>query len=203
MGSGCSRGSSSVLIARSQQPRPPSKGEPSVGNRLQEETVSCEIKTEDEPTKEGKETETGRLRRRDGDEDLQLLDELLEESQDCLSDNAPKFKEQTVESRCHLTSPLSGPQIYGERPLNPDTSWTIQGQPQLQPTASLLHNIHFRQQDSSSNIVLKTRNTQDAENNNLPYQLQGTQEAVEEKPALKYNKSEEALMEVITRQYSQ
>ncbi|XP_041420989.1 uncharacterized protein LOC121394320 [Xenopus laevis] len=202
MGSGCSRDSSSVLIVRSQQPRPPSKREPSVGNRVQEETVVSQIKTEDEPTKEGKESERGRLIPRVIDEDLQMLDELLEDSQDCLSGTAPKFKAQTpLKSRCHLTSPQLGPQIYGEKPLNPDTSWTIQAQ--VQPSASLLHNIHYRQLDTRSKTVLKTRNTQDAENNNLPYQFQCAQEAEEEKPTLKYNKSEEVLMDIIARQYSQ
>uniref|UniRef100_A0A6I8PNE0 Uncharacterized protein n=1 Tax=Xenopus tropicalis TaxID=8364 RepID=A0A6I8PNE0_XENTR len=198
MGSGCSRGSSSVLIVSSQQPRSPSKREPSA----QEETIACQTRDEPvAPTKQGKEPERGRPRPKDIDEDLQLLDELLEESQDCLSDKDPKLKAQALESRCHITSPQSQPQVCGKKPHNPETTLAIQGQPQLQLTSSLPNNIHYRQQENNSKTVLKTRNTQDAENNNLSYQLQGAQEAREEKPALKYNKSEEALMDIIARQY--
>lgn len=198
MGSGCSRGSSSVLIVSSQQPRSPSKREPSA----QEETIACQTRDEPvAPTTQGKEPERGRPRPKDIDEDLQLLDELLEESQDCLSDKDPKLKAQALESRCHITSPQSQPQVCGKKPHNPETTLAIQGQPQLQLTSSLPNNIHYRQQENNSKTVLKTRNTQDAENNNLSYQLQGAQEAREEKPALKYNKSEEALMDIIARQY--
>ncbi|NP_001072410.1 uncharacterized protein LOC779864 [Xenopus tropicalis] len=198
MGSGCSRGSSSVLIVSSQQPRSPSKREPSA----QEETIACQTRDEPvAPTTQGKEPERGRPRAKDIDEDLQLLDELLEESQDCLSDKDPKLKAQALESRCHITSPQSQPQVCGKKPHNPETTLAIQGQPQLQLTSSLPNNIHYRQQENNSKTVLKTRNTQDAENNNLSYQLQGAQEPREEKPALKYNKSEEALMDIIARQY--
>ncbi|KAE8605057.1 hypothetical protein XENTR_v10014952 [Xenopus tropicalis] len=167
MGSGCSRGSSSVLIVSSQQPRSPSKREPSA----QEETIACQTRDEPvAPTKQGKEPERGRPRPKDIDEDLQLLDELLEESQDCLSDKDPKLKAQALESRCHITSPQSQPQVCGKKPHNPETTLAIQGQPQLQLTSSLPNNIHYRQQENNSKTVLKTRNTQDAENNNLSYQ---------------------------------
>ncbi|XP_069830074.1 uncharacterized protein [Dendropsophus ebraccatus] len=200
MGSGSSKSKRRVISFCSQQPVHPSaiqKGESSLQGKV------CEQKERDEgkaakatqPVLESKES-----RRPPTDPDLQLLDDMLTESEDCLSWQDPICKGQKMTN-------------------SPNTEWLSQGQEnqrpdarmlritlEVQPASSEMEQTQYRRQtigDDYSKIAPGTRRAVDLENNNLSKQPHTCPVHMEAQAPVAYDDTEEALMDSIEQEYAQ
>ncbi|XP_075454464.1 uncharacterized protein LOC142493778 [Ascaphus truei] len=219
MGSGSSKGSRRALrVSSGQHLLNPT--ELSSSDNPGEGRVPCKQETEGELQGAGRNTgdnlptreiRGGRLAPMDIDQDLQLLDEALAESEDCLSWQRSTYKGQIVSCRSQTVSTISSPglllQVAGEQKHSTETDRTTQKPAELQTSSSVCNNIPYRPDTMSENcnkMSLITRSTQDNENNNRPYQCQSRHSQTDEAPdPITYDDSEEALMDSIEREYSQ
>ncbi|KAG8445636.1 hypothetical protein GDO86_010423 [Hymenochirus boettgeri] len=166
MGSGCSSSSKSTFSSSTNNPQ--TKSCSSLGNGAGEQRVTWELRTEDElveaegpcvgSTGKVEAMDKGICRSVETDEELQILDDLLAESQDCLSWKTSTFKAQMLTSTGHTTSPQAN--LCGGKKHNSETIWIAQEPAQLPPASSPCQNSNFRQcmKDTSSKPVVITRN---------------------------------------------
>ncbi|XP_075720006.1 uncharacterized protein LOC142760701 isoform X2 [Rhinoderma darwinii] len=171
MGSGSSKSRRRVSSFCSQQPLHPTeilKGESCVPGR-----VACEQKERDEG-KTAKTTqrvlETKGSRPPPRDPDLQLLDDILTESEDCLSWQEPISKGQKMTNSLHTKS---NPELLSQDQENQrqDKEVPIRITPEIQPVSSESEETQDRHQtmgDDCNRTAPGTRSVLDLENNNLP-----------------------------------
>ncbi|XP_044146551.1 uncharacterized protein LOC122934940 [Bufo gargarizans] len=196
MGSGSSKSKRRVISFCSQQPLHPT--EIPKGERIARGMVACEQNKGDDGTM-AKATqsvlETKNSRSPPIDPDLQLLDDILTESEDCSSWQEPMGK---------------GPKMTNSTQENQrwdkEVPRTLKTMAKLQPVSSeddgTLH-IQQTMGGGSSKTAPGTTGIFDLENNNLPKPSHTCPDPTEADNPIAYDDTEEALMESIEEEYSQ
>ncbi|KAM4040420.1 uncharacterized protein ACNLHF_011752 [Anomaloglossus baeobatrachus] len=206
MGSGSSKSKRRVINVCSQQPLRPTeipKGESAIEGRVgckQNQTVEWRTAKATQPVLEIKGS-----RYFPNDPDLQLLDDILTESEDCLSWPEPICKGQKMTTSSHTTCDPESLSPHQEN-KNKDKRVPIMLQitPELQPESSKSKETQHREQHKEdSKTAPGTRRVLDLENNNLPIHLPTCPDHVEKPPRIAYDETEEALMDSIEQEYTQ
>lgn len=206
MGSGSSKSKRRIISFCNQQPVHPTeipKGEISVQG-----TLACEHKERDNG-KTAKATqpvlETKDSRRPPIDPDLQLLDDMLTESEDCLSWLEPICKGQKMTNSPHTNSESlsQGQENQGQ---DKEIPRAVQITTEVQPASPKSEETQHRPQsigDGCSKTASGTRRVFNIENNNLPKQSHTCPVPMEAQAPIAYDNTEEALMDRIEQEYSQ
>ncbi|XP_066453444.1 uncharacterized protein [Eleutherodactylus coqui] len=203
MGSGSSKSKRRVISICSQQPLHPkevSKGE----------SLVCEQKERDEG-KTAQATlsvlETKESRPPPSDPDLQLLDDILTESEDCLSWQKPICKGQEMTNLTHTNySSESLSQGQENQRQDKQVPRMLRIKPELHPVSCESEQTQHRLQDigdSCSKTAPGSRRIFDLENNNLLRQSHTSPDHMEAQDPVVYDDTEEALMDRIEQEYSQ
>ncbi|XP_075056605.1 uncharacterized protein LOC142142636 isoform X2 [Mixophyes fleayi] len=209
MGSGSSKSRRRAIKVCSQQPLDPT--ELSRGHCVIEGRVACEQMERDKdkgiPAKSSMstlETEGGRLTAKDTD--LQLLDDVLAESEGCFSWQESTRRVQMMRDSTYTNSnPGSLSQVQQNQSQDTGGLRMLHNTPELEllaPECKNTPNRHQTMSDNCNNTSCVTKSTLDIENNNLskfPHTCSGDMEAPD--PVL-YDDTEEALMDSIEQDFS-
>ncbi|XP_053316785.1 uncharacterized protein LOC128484434 [Spea bombifrons] len=204
MGSCSSKSRTRVLKVNIVQPTNPL--DVPVGENIEGRSGTYDQGAEQEPfgrsiTKDNLSKVTGRggCKPKPKDQDLQLLDEILAESEDCLSWQDPTSEVRTSVSRSHNANSSPDPKLGPERKLQKPS--------ELQPSSSGLEESQCRHhpvKENCNKTVEMAKGPLDFENNNLPYKPPSLcTDPIEKTIVIRYDDSEEALMDSIEEEYSQ
>ncbi|KAM4695277.1 uncharacterized protein O3C94_005633 [Discoglossus pictus] len=206
MGSGSSKYRRRVLKVSGGEPF--STKEVSTGVSADEVSVPCKEKEDIGPKRAEKETKRDNLpveeirgvwsKPKDRDEDLQLLDEILAESDHCLS-----WQESICETlRPDTHNDNSGPELLLQRSI--DTIRAITRQSELTQATSKCENYvkQINRENLGKMVLLNC--SEDAKNNNLPslFQDRDPHSPDLETSPITYDDSEEALIHSISQEFS-
>ncbi|XP_077147541.1 uncharacterized protein LOC143808590 [Ranitomeya variabilis] len=206
MGSGSSKSKRRVINFCSQQPLHPTeilKDESSVQGRV------ASKQNEEDGGKMAKATQPGRemkdSRSPTDDPDLQLLDDILTESEDSLSWQEPISKGQKMTTSLHTDChPDLLSQCQENKKLGKKVPRMLQTTSELQPEPSESRETQHRPQHiEDSKTAPGTRMAFELENNNLPMQSRTCLAHTEAPSPIAYDDTEEALMVSIEQEYTQ
>ncbi|XP_073530265.1 uncharacterized protein [Phyllobates terribilis] len=206
MGSGSSKSKRRVINFCSQQLLRPT--EITEGESTIQGSVDCKQNEKDDgrtskATQPGLEMEDSRFP--PDDPDLQLLDDILTESEDCLSWQEPICKGQKMTASPHTDgNPDLLSQCQENQKQGKKVPRILQTTTEIQPESSESRGTQHRVQHiEDSKTAPGTTRVFDLENNNLPMQSHMCPAPTEAPSPMGYDDTEEALMDSIEQEYAQ
>ncbi|CAH2246147.1 Hypothetical predicted protein [Pelobates cultripes] len=214
MGSGSSKNRKRLIQASIGQPVKPPKlpGEQTNEGRT---TTTCTLGTDSEVENTGEASTKDNLNGRSKlksiyrDPDLRLLDEILAESEDCLSWQDSTYKVNALKPWSPSANSNLESCLHSQRDVicEPEMLNIVDKLSELQ-TSSLefdkFQNQHCALKENCNITVNMPKSSVDIKNNNLPNQYQGLcSNLVESSTSITYNDLEEALIDSIEEEYAQ
>ncbi|XP_073424315.1 uncharacterized protein [Dendrobates tinctorius] len=206
MGSASSKSKRRVINFCTQQPLPPTeiiKDESAIQGRVAFKQNEKDDGRTPKTTQPGLEIKD--IRSPPDDPDLQLLDDLLTESEDSLSWHEPICKGQKMTTSPHTDyHPDLLSQCQENKKQGKKVPRMLQTTPELQPEPSESRETQHRPQHTEdSKTAPGTSMVFKLENNNLPMQSHSCLAHTEAPTPIAYDDTEEALMDSIEQEYTQ
>ncbi|KAM3930999.1 uncharacterized protein RB166_004490 [Leptodactylus fuscus] len=206
MGSGSSKSKRRVISFCGQQPLHPTEipkkesAPPGKPDCEQEESNEKRAAKATQPVLETKNNRPPPI-----DPDLQLLDDILTESEDCLSWQEPTCIGQKMTNWPHANcNPGSLSQGQENQRRDKDVLRMLGITPEVQTASSESEETQDRQQDIEDDCSKTASGIRRVfENNNLPMQSHSCPVHMEEQSPMAYDDTEEALMDSIEQEYSE